>query len=87
VRTVLVIGPEKKIKLMGLPDDHGLELRRDPARGRFDATHRQVSTPVNWKHGDDVIIAGSVNDDDAKKLFPECWRSPKPYIRIVKQPA
>jgi alkyl hydroperoxide reductase subunit AhpC len=49
------------------------------------AKHK-VSTPVNWKHGEDVIIAGSVNDDDAKKLFPEGWRSPKPYIRIVKQP-
>jgi thioredoxin-dependent peroxiredoxin len=49
------------------------------------AKHK-VSTPVNWKHGEDVIISGSVSDDDAKKMFPEGWRSPKPYIRIVKQP-
>jgi thioredoxin-dependent peroxiredoxin len=49
------------------------------------AKHK-VATPVNWKHGEDVIIAGSVSDDDAKKIFPEGWRSPKPYIRIVKQP-
>jgi alkyl hydroperoxide reductase subunit AhpC len=45
-----------------------------------------VATPVNWKQGDDVIIAGSVNDEDAKKLFPQGWKSPKPYIRIVPQP-
>jgi hypothetical protein len=51
------------------------------------AAKHKVATSVNWKHGDDVIIAGSVNYDDAKKLFPEGWRSPKPHIRIVKQPA
>jgi hypothetical protein len=45
-----------------------------------------VATPVNWKNGDDVIIAGSVTDDDAKKLFPQGWKSPKPYIRVVPQP-
>jgi thioredoxin-dependent peroxiredoxin len=49
------------------------------------AKHK-VATPANWKHGDDVIIAGSVSDEDAKKLFPEGWRSPKPYMRIVKHP-
>ena len=49
------------------------------------AKHK-VATPVNWKHGDDVIIAGSVSDDDAKTLFPAGWKAPKPYIRIVKQP-
>ena len=49
------------------------------------AKHK-VSTPVNWKRGEDVIISGSVSDDEAKKLFPEGWRSPKPYMRIVKQP-
>jgi hypothetical protein len=49
------------------------------------AKHK-VSTPVNWKHGDDVIISGSVSDDDAKKMFPAGWLAPKPYIRIVKQP-
>jgi hypothetical protein len=45
-----------------------------------------VATPVNWKQGDDVIIAGSLNDEDAKKAFPDAWKSPKPYIRIVPQP-
>ena len=49
------------------------------------AKHK-VSTPVNWKQGEDVIISGSVTDDEAKKLFPEGWRAPKPYMRYVKQP-
>jgi alkyl hydroperoxide reductase subunit AhpC len=49
------------------------------------AAHK-VATPVNWKPGEDVIIAGSVSDDDAKKLFPAGWKAPKPYLRIVKQP-
>ena len=49
------------------------------------ATHK-VATPVNWKHGEDVIIAGSVSDEDAKKLFPGGWKAPKPYLRVVKQP-
>jgi thioredoxin-dependent peroxiredoxin len=49
------------------------------------AKHK-VATPAQWKNGDDVIIAGSVNDEDAKKLFPNGWKSPKPYIRIVPQP-
>jgi alkyl hydroperoxide reductase subunit AhpC len=47
---------------------------------------QKVATPVNWKNGDDVIILGSVSDDEAKKMFPEGWKSPKPYIRIVRQP-
>jgi hypothetical protein len=46
----------------------------------------KVATPVNWKQGEDVIIAGSVSDDDAKKIWPEGWKAPKPYLRIVKQP-
>ena len=50
------------------------------------AKHK-VATPVNWKNGDNVIIAGSVSDADAKTLFPEGWKAPKPYLRIVKQPA
>ena len=50
------------------------------------AKHK-VATPVNWKQGDDVIIVGSVSDDDAKKLFPQRWKAPKPYLRIVKQPS
>ena len=45
-----------------------------------------MATPVNWKQGDDVIIAGSVSDDEAKKIYPNGWKSPKPYIRIVPQP-
>ena len=49
------------------------------------ARHR-VATPVNWQRGDDVIIAGSVTDDEAKKLFPGGWKAPKPYLRVVKQP-
>ena len=49
------------------------------------ATHK-VSTPVNWKHGEDVIIAGSVSDDEAREIYPEGWKSPRPYIRIVPQP-
>ena len=63
-----------------LPDEHGPEFRRGAAGAgciQLSAKHN-VATPVNWKRGDDVIISGSVNDDDAKKLFPEGWRSPKP---------
>jgi len=89
VRTVYVIGPDKKIKLLlAYPMTTGRnfdEILRVLDSMQLTAKHK-VATPVNWKHGDDVIIAGSVNDDDAKKLFPEGWRSPKPYIRIVKQP-
>ena len=89
VRTVYVIGPDKKIKLLlAYPMTTGRnfdEILRVLDSMQLTAKHK-VATPVNWKHGDDVIIAGSVNDDDAKKLFPDGWRSPKPYIRIVKQP-
>ena len=89
VRHVYVIGPDKKIKLMlAYPMTTGRnfdEILRVVDSMQLTAKHK-VSTPVNWKHGDDVIIAGSVNDDDAKKMFPEGWRSLKPYIRIVKQP-
>ena len=89
VRTVYVIGPDKKIKLLlAYPMTTGRnfdEILRVLDSMQLTAKHK-VSTPVNWKHGEDVIISGSVNDDDAKKLFPEGWRSPKPYIRIVKQP-
>jgi thioredoxin-dependent peroxiredoxin len=49
------------------------------------AKHK-VATPVNWKNGDDVIILGSVSDDEAKQKYPEGWKAPKPYLRIVKQP-
>ncbi|HEY6521161.1 MAG TPA: peroxiredoxin [Roseiarcus sp.] len=90
VRSVFVIGPDKKIKLtLTYPMSTGRnfdEILRVLDSMLLTAKHK-VSTPVNWKHGDDVIISGSVSDDDAKKMFPEGWRSPKPYIRIVKQPS
>ena len=89
VRSVFVIGPDKKIKLtLTYPMSTGRnfdEILRVLDSMQLTAKHK-VSTPVNWKHGDDVIISGSVGDDDAKKMFPAGWRAPKPYIRIVKQP-
>ncbi len=89
VRTVYVIGPDKKIKLMiSYPMTTGRnfdEVLRVLDSLQLTAKHR-VATPVNWKHGDDVIIAGSVSDDEAKKIYPNGWKSPKPYIRIVPQP-
>ena len=89
VRTVYVIGADKKIKLLlAYPMTTGRnfdEILRVLDSMQLTAKHK-VATPVNWKHGDDVIISGSVSDDDAKKMFPAGWRSPKPYIRIVKQP-
>ena len=89
VRSVFVIGPDKKIKLMmTYPMTTGRnfdEILRALDSMQMTAKHK-VATPVNWRLGDDVIIAGSVSDDDAKKLFPEGWKAPKPYLRIVKQP-
>ena len=89
VRSVFVIGPDKKVKLMmTYPMTTGRnfdEILRALDSMQMTAKHK-VATPVNWKHGEDVIIAGSVSDDDAKKLFPEGWKAPKPYLRIVKQP-
>jgi alkyl hydroperoxide reductase subunit AhpC len=89
VRSVFVIGPDKKIKLMmTYPMTTGRnfdEILRSLDSMQMTAKHK-VATPVNWKHGEDVIIAGSVSDDDAKKMFPEGWKAPKPYLRIVKQP-
>ncbi|HSV69892.1 MAG TPA: peroxiredoxin [Methylibium sp.] len=89
VRSVFVIGPDKKIKLMmTYPMTTGRnfdEILRVVDSMQLTASHK-VATPVNWKPGEDVIIAGSVNDEDAKKLFPEGWKAPKPYLRIVKQP-
>ena len=67
VRTVFVIGPDKKIKL------------------QLTAKHK-VATPVNWKPGDDVIISGAVSNDEAKQKYPDGWKSPRPYLRIVPQP-
>jgi alkyl hydroperoxide reductase subunit AhpC len=89
VRTVFVIGPDKKIKLMiSYPMTTGRnfdEVLRVIDSLQLTAKHR-VATPVNWKHGDDVIIAGSVSNDEAKTIYPNGWKEPKPYIRIVPQP-
>src|SRR5487761_633374 len=89
VRTVFVVGPDKKVKLMlSYPMSTGRnfdEILRVLDSIQLTAKHK-VATPVNWKQGEDVIIGGSVTDDDAKKLFPDGWRAPKPYLRIVKQP-
>jgi alkyl hydroperoxide reductase subunit AhpC len=88
VRNVFVIGPDKKVKLVLVyPMTTGRnfdEVLRVIDSLQLTATHK-VSTPVNWKHGEDVIIAGSVNDEQAKEIFGE-WEAPKPYIRIVPQP-
>jgi alkyl hydroperoxide reductase subunit AhpC len=89
VRTVFVIGPDKKIKLMLFyPMTTGRnfdEILRVLDSIQLTARHR-VATPANWKQGEDVIIAGSVSDDEAKKIYPGGWRAPKPYLRIVSQP-
>ena len=89
VRNVFVIGPDKKIKLVLVyPMTTGRnfdEVLRVIDSLQLTAKHK-VATPVNWKHGEDVIIAGSVSDDDAKKTYPNGWKTPKPYIRIVPQP-
>ena len=89
VRNVFVVGPDKKIKLIIVyPMTTGRnfdEVLRVIDSLQLTATHK-VSTPVNWKPGEDVIIAGSVSDDDAKKTYPQGWRAPRPYIRIVPQP-
>jgi alkyl hydroperoxide reductase subunit AhpC len=88
VRNVFVIGPDKKIKLVLVyPMTTGRnfdEVLRVIDSLQLTATHK-VSTPVNWEHGEDVIIAGSVNDEQAKEIFGT-WEAPKPYIRIVPQP-
>jgi alkyl hydroperoxide reductase subunit AhpC len=89
VRNVFVIGPDKKIKLILVyPMTTGRnfdEVLRVIDSLQLTAKHK-VATPVNWKQGEDVIIAGSVTDDDAKKQYPQGWKEPKPYIRIVPQP-
>ena len=90
VRSVFIIGPDKKIKLMmTYPMTTGRnfdEILRVLDSMQMTAKHK-VATPVNWKLGEDVIIAGSVSDDEAKKIYPEGWKAPKPYLRIVKQPS
>jgi thioredoxin-dependent peroxiredoxin len=89
VRTVFVVGPDKKIKLLIVyPMTTGRnfdEVLRVIDSLQLTAKHK-VATPVNWKQGDDVIIAGSVSDDEAKKTYPQGWRAPRPYLRIVPQP-
>ena len=89
VRNVFVIGPDKKIKLVLIyPMTTGRNF--DEVLRVIDSlqltANKKVATPVNWKPGDDVIIAGSVSDDEAKETYPDGWESPKPYIRIVPQP-
>jgi thioredoxin-dependent peroxiredoxin len=89
VRNVFVIGPDNKVKLILVyPMTTGRnfdEVLRVIDSLQLTAKHK-VATPVNWQQGEDVIIAGSVSDDEAKETYPEGWKSPKPYIRIVPQP-
>jgi alkyl hydroperoxide reductase subunit AhpC len=89
VRTVFVVGPDKKIKLMlSYPMSTGRnfdEVLRVLDSIQLTAAHK-VATPVNWKQGDDVIIVPAVSDEEAKQKYPNGWKSPKPYLRIVPQP-
>jgi alkyl hydroperoxide reductase subunit AhpC len=89
VRTVFVIGPDKKIKLqLSYPMSTGRnfdEILRVIDSIQLTAKHK-VSTPANWKPGDDVIISGNVSNEEAQKQYPGGWKSPKPYLRIVAQP-
>ena len=89
VRTVFIVGPDKKIKLMLVyPMSSGRnfdEVLRVLDSIQITAKHN-VATPVNWKPGDDVIISGSVSNEEAQKQYPGGWKSPKPYLRIVPQP-
>jgi alkyl hydroperoxide reductase subunit AhpC len=89
VRTVYVVGPDRKIKLMiAYPMTTGRnfdEILRVIDSLQLTAKNK-VSTPANWKPGEDVIIAGSVSNEEAKQIYPNGWKEPKPYIRIVPQP-
>jgi alkyl hydroperoxide reductase subunit AhpC len=89
VRNVFVIGPDKKVKLViAYPMTTGRnfdEVIRVIDSLQLTAKHK-VATPVNWKQGDEVIIAGSVSDEEAKTIYPNGWKAPKPYLRIVPQP-
>ena len=89
VRSVFIIGPDKKVKLsITYPASTGRnfdEILRVIDSLQLTAKH-SVATPVNWRHGEDVIIVPSVSDEDAKTRFPEGWRTVKPYLRVVKQP-
>lgn len=89
VRSVFLVGPDKKIKaILIYPMSSGRnfdEILRLLDSNQLTALH-QVATPANWKYGDDVIIVPSVSDEEAHKRYPDGWKSPKPYIRIVPQP-
>ena len=89
VRSVFMIGPDKKIKLiLTYPMSTGRnfdEVLRVLDSMQLTAKHK-VATPVNWKQGEDVIILASVSEEDAKKAFPDGWKAPRPYLRIVPQP-
>ena len=89
VRTVFVVGPDKKIKLtLSYPMSTGRnfdEVLRVLDSMQLTAQHA-VSTPVNWKQGEDVIISGSVSDEETRKKYPEGWKAPRPYLRVVPQP-
>jgi len=89
VRNVFIIGPDKKIKLVLVyPMSTGRnfqEILRVIDSLQLGAKHR-VSTPSDWKQGEDVILGGAITDEEAKKLYPQGWKAPKPYIRIVPQP-
>ena len=89
VRNVFVIGPDKKIKLILVyPMTTGRNF--DEVLRVIDSMHLtakfKVATPVNWKNGEDVVIVSSVNDEEAKKIYPAGWKAPRPYLRIVPQP-
>jgi len=89
VRTVFVVGPDKKIKLQLIyPMSAGRNF--DEVLRVLDAlqltTKHKVSTPANWKPGDDVIISGAVSNEEAQKLYPAGWKTLKPYLRVVAQP-
>jgi alkyl hydroperoxide reductase subunit AhpC len=89
VRNVFIIGPDKKIKLILVyPMSTGRnfnEVLRVLDSLQLTAKHR-VSTPADWKPGEDVILGGAISDEEAKTLYPQGWKTPKPYIRIVPQP-
>ena len=89
VRTVFIVGPDKKVKAMLIyPMSSGRnfdEVMRLLDSIQLTAKH-QVATPVNWKYGEDVIIVPAVSDEAAKEKYPNGWKAPKPYLRIVPQP-